>query len=168
MNRFIALTVAGILAIGSIALTGNQDEAVAGVRGCTGPRTCDGADDCCGRPKRERCTGRRLRCNGCSAPACCEPAPEPEVTCCEPDPCSGGILARLRARRCSGADECSEPAPTCGKPARTPRCCRPPRTPRCCNPAPCSGAAEEAGDDDGAAEAEAAYRPLTLRFVAFR
>ncbi len=166
MNRFIALSVAGILAIGSVALSGNQDEAVAGgCHGCSGPR-----DDCCGRPKRERCTGRRLRCTGSAAPACCEPAPEPEADCCEPDPCSGGILARLRARRCCGVEEVVEPAPTCCRPARTPRCCRPPRTPRCCNPAPCSG--EEAGDDaeaDGEeGAAEASYRPLTLRFVAFR
>lgn len=180
MNRFIALSVAGILAIGAIAFSGQQDDAAA--RGCSGPRLggrCGGAAaDCCApaRAKRDRCSGRHARrCAGaadCSAPApvcdpapaCCAPAPS-----CEPDPCSCGgrpsLRERLAARRaakcCGAAVTCCEPAPACGCPA-----CG-----EVVEEAAPMEAAEEAGEAAEAAAdgaAEASIRPLTLRFVAFR
>jgi hypothetical protein len=172
MNKFIALTVAGVLAIGVIALSGNQDEASA--RGCSGPRLggrCGGAAaDCCApeRVKRDRCSGRLARRCGGEAASCCEPAPAPccePAPSCEPDPCGcggrQGLLARLKARRCAGASDCCEPA-ACG-----------------CGVQGCTGcgadtpveATEEATEEapeEAAEAAEASIRSLTLRFVAFR
>lgn len=187
MNKFIALTVAGVLAIGAIALSGNQDEASA--RGCSGPRLggrCGGAAaDCCApeRVKRDRCAGRLARRCGGEAASCCEPAPAPccePAPSCEPDPCGcggrQGLLARLKARRCAGASDCCEPAPSC---APACGCATQGCTGGCgaVEGTPVEATHEEAADDavEGAVEeaadagaAEASIRPLTLRFVAFR
>jgi hypothetical protein len=83
MNRTIVLTCVSLVAVVCFALSGDDQEASAGLFG--------------------------NRCGGRARAKCCEPAPAPEKCDCGG---RQGLFARLKARRCKKA-ECSAPAPTC-------------------------------------------------------
>lgn len=121
MNRSVVFGIAVLVAILGIALIDNGSQVNAGLfsrGGCAGRVDCDGGGGDCGGRIRHRHAHR----------------------------CHGGLLARLRARRCAGRDcggyDCGgAPAPDCC-PAPAPACCPAPApacchvVPTCCAPAP--------------------------------
>ena len=98
MNRALLMGIAMFFAVVGLALVGGEAKTVMAGHGCHCAGACDGG---CDGGCHKACSGCHKKCDGCH------------------DSCScGGLLARLRARRCC-KPACCEPA--CCKPA----CCAP-------------------------------------------
>ena len=142
MNRKLMFGISVFFAVLGLALVGEDNEAVAG-RGCHGRvkrcrgydcasrcagrvKRCRGASDCCGVPT-PRCNGRGS--HGCDGG--CDGG-----SCGGRKRCSGGLLARLRARKAARCRGCQGPSNCCGVPVT---CCGPVAPAPCCEaaPAPC-------------------------------
>ena len=121
MNRTVVFGIAVFFAVLGLTVIGSDNKVSAGLLRCAGKCigvNCGGNDHCGGRV----CAGRPKRCHG-------------------------GLLARLRDRRCNKChvDPCCGPAPTpCCEPAPAPApCCKPAPAPcceakPCCDPKPCT------------------------------
>lgn len=112
MNRVVILTVALLVAAVGFAVTGEEQEANAGLfnRKCCSPEpSCCAPEPRCHKNKH-RCGGKReglfarLRARKCNQATCCAPEPTccaPEPTCCAPAPSCGGCDSG-----CGGCDSC--------------------------------------------------------------